>query len=143
MASYSNVKSGNLSITGADEIIKALNKLSKNVATNVMVGAIRSGANIVRDEARRIVPKDTKNLEKSITTIRRKGDKNTVQFSITPSKGGRNDGWYGHFLELGTSKMSAKPFLRPSLDSKQDEVLQATKEYIAKRLPDEVEKAKR
>lgn len=124
-------------------LLKTLNQLPTRIQKNVMVGAIRSGANIVRDEARRLVPVDTGNLKKSIATIRRKGDRNTVQFSVTPSKGGKNDGWYAHFLEFGTSKMSAKPFLRPALDSKQDEVLQATKEYIAKRLPDEVEKAKR
>lgn len=124
-------------------LIKSLNQFPKNIQKNVMVGAIRAGSNIVRDEARRLVPVDTGNLKKSIATIRRKGDKNTVQFSVTPSRGGRNDGWYAHFLEFGTSKMSAKPFLRPALESKQDEVLQATKEYIANRLPKEVEKAKR
>lgn len=124
-------------------LIKALNQFPKNIQKNVMVGAIRAGSNIVRDEARRLAPIDTGNLKKSIATIRRKGDKNTVQFSVTPSKGGNHDGWYAHFLEFGTSNMSAKPFLRPAFESKQDEVLQATKEYIANRLPNEVEKAKR
>ena len=57
-------------------------------------------------------------------------------------QGGKNDGFYGRFIELGTSKMTAKPFLRPALESSQDEVLQKTKEYIANRLPQEVEKAK-
>jgi len=38
--------------------------------------------------------------------------------------------------------MTAKPFLRPAIESRQDEVLQTTKEYIATRLPQEVEKAK-
>ena len=75
--------------------------------------------------------------------LSRKGDKNTIQFSVTPSKGKPNDGWYAHFLEFGTSKMSAKPFLRPAIESRQDEVLQTTKQYIATRLPQEVEKAKR
>ena len=39
--------------------------------------------------------------------------------------------------------MNARPFLRPAFESKADEVLQRTKEYIANRLPQEVEKAKR
>lgn len=127
----------------SEDLLKALKTLPINIQKNVMVGAIRAGSNIVRDEARRLAPIDTGNLKKSIATIRRKGDKNTVQFSVTPSRGGKHDGWYAHFLEFGTSKMSAKPFLRPAFESKQDEVLQATKEYIANRLPQEVEKAKR
>ena len=124
-------------------LIKALNQFPIRIQKNVMVGAIRAGSNVVRDEARRLAPADTGNLKKSIATIRRKGDRNTVQFSVTPSKGGKNNGWHAHFLEFGTSKMSAKPFLRPALDTKQDEVLQVIKEYIAKRIPAEVEKAKR
>ena len=33
--------------------------------------------------------------------------------------------FYGRFIELGTSKMSAKPFLRPALDESQREIGQA------------------
>ncbi len=124
-------------------LLKTLNTLPQNIQKNVMVGAVRAGANVVRDEARRLAPIDTGNLKKSLVSIRRKGDKNTIQFSVTPSKGKPNDGWYAHFLEFGTSKMAAQPFLRPAIESRQDEVLQTTKEYIANRLPNEVEKAKR
>lgn len=124
-------------------LLKTLNTLPQNIQKNVMVGAVRAGANVVRDEARRLAPIDTGNLKKSLVSIRRRGDKNTIQFSVTPSKGGKNNGWYAHFLEFGTSKMTAKPFLRPAIESRQDEVLQTTKEYIANRLPQEVEKAKR
>lgn len=124
-------------------LLKTLNTLPQNIQKNVMVGAVRAGANVVRDEARRLVDKDTHTLEKSIISIRRKGDKNTIQFSVTPSKGGKYDGWYGHFKEFGTSKMTASPFMRPAIESRPDEVLQTTKEYIATRLPQEVEKAKR
>lgn len=124
-------------------LIKTLNTLPQNIQKNVMVGAVRAGANVVRDEARRLAPIDTGNLRKSLVSIRRKGDKNTIQFSVTPSRGGKYDGWYAHFVEFGTSKMAAQPFLRPAIESRQDEVLQTTKEYIATRLPQEVEKAKR
>ena len=138
-----------------ESLLKTLRTLPINIQKNVMVGAIRAGANIVRDEARRLVPVDTGNLKKSISTVRRsskddkfsmvKSNPNFISFSVTPVKGNsvKYDGWYAHFLEFGTSNMSAKPFLRPAFESKQDEVLQATKEYIANRLPNEVEKAKR
>jgi len=33
--------------------------------------------------------------------------------------------FYGRFIELGTSKMSARPFLRPALDESQSKIEQA------------------
>ena len=38
--------------------------------------------------------------------------------------------------------MVAKPFMRPALEKSVDEVLKVSKDYIAKRLPKEVAKAK-
>lgn len=123
-------------------LIKTLNQFPKNIQKNVMTGAIRASANVVRDEARTRVPKRTKKLAKSIVSLKRRAEKGEVHFSVTPSKGKPNNGWYAHFIEFGTSKMSAKPFLRPAFETKQNECLSAAKEYISKRIPQEVAKAK-
>jgi HK97 gp10 family phage protein len=40
------------------------------------------------------------------------------------------DAEYASYVEFGTSKMEAQPFLRPALDENQDEALQAIVEYI-------------
>ena len=125
------------------KLLKALDKLPKNIQKNVMVGATRAGAKIVSDEAKRLAPRDTGTLEKSIGITKRKSKRGQITFSVSPRKGGKNDGFYGRFIELGTSKMIARPFLRPALENTPDEVLEASKEYIAKRLPKEVAKAKR
>lgn len=126
------------------EVMKALKQLPVNIQKNVMVGATRAGAKVVSDEAKRLVDKKTHNLEKSIgITKRRSKNRNIVSFSISPRKGGRYDGFYGRFKELGTSKMNAKPFLRPAAENSVDATLEASKEYIAKRLPAEIVKAKR
>ena len=125
------------------KLIETLQTLPKNIQKNVMAGATLAGANVVKEEARNRVRVKTGNLKASIGTTRRKSKgKNEIVFSVSPRKGGKNDGFYGRFIELGTSKMTAKPFLRPALESSQDEVLQRTKEYITNRLPQEVEKAK-
>lgn len=126
------------------EVMKALHNLPINIQKNVMVGATRASAKVVSDEAKRLVPVDEGTLKKSIgITKRRSKQKNIVSFSVSPRKGGKNDGFYGRFIELGTSKMSAKPFLRPALEKSVEETLKASKDYIAKRLPLEVAKAKR
>ena len=51
------------------QLMKALSKLPKNIQNNVMVGATRAAANVIRDEARIRVLKKTKDLAKSIVSI--------------------------------------------------------------------------
>ena len=151
---YTNAGGFSAEIDGND-LIKALRQFPKNIQKNVMVGATRAAANVVRDRARELVPKNTGNLKKSIVSIQRNGDKlkfnqfsmaqsdqNKITFSVTPSKGHPNDGWYAHFVEFGTSHSSAKPFLRPAFDQSNNESLEASKKYIAERIPQELAKAK-
>ncbi|WP_418186735.1 HK97-gp10 family putative phage morphogenesis protein [Aliarcobacter lanthieri] len=130
----------------SDDLMKVLKKLPKNIQKNIMVGATRAGANVVRDKAKELVPKDTRNLEKSIGTIRRNSkNRAVVHFSVTNRKGRKqsHDGWYGHFAEFGTVKQAPEPFMRPALEQSQYTSLEASKEYIAKRIPAEVAKSKK
>lgn len=127
----------------SQELLKTLAQFPKNIQNNVMTGAIRAGANVVRDEARLRAPKKTKELAKSIVSIKRRAEvRNQVKFSVTPSKGKNKAGWRAHFIEFGTSKMSAKPFLRPAFEVSESKSLDATKDYIAKRIPQEIAKAR-
>lgn len=125
------------------KLLKALKKLPLNIERNVMVGSTRAGAKVVSDEAKRLVPVKYGRLKKSIGIIKRKTKRGITSFSISPRRGGKNDGFYGRFIELGTSKMIARPFLRPALEKSVDQVLIASKQYIAERLPKEVAKAKK
>lgn len=125
------------------QLLKALKKFPLNIQKNVMVGSTRAGAKVVSDEAKRLVPVRYGRLKKSIGIIKRKAKRGTTSFSISPRKGGKNDGFYGRFIELGTSKMSARPFLRPALEKSLDDVLIASKKYIQDRLPKEVAKARK
>lgn len=132
-------------ITGnidSSALMQVLKTLPENIQKNVMIGATRAAANVVRDRARELVPKRTKNLAKSIVSIQQKAESGQIKFSVTPSKGGKYDGWYAHFIEFGTVKMSAKPFMRPAMEQTQDESLNAAKEYIAKRIPEEIMRSK-
>ncbi|MNY41310.1 hypothetical protein D3C86_1761160 [compost metagenome] len=44
------------------------------------------------------------------------------------------DFFYAHFVEYGTSKMAAKPFMRPAYDQNKEKAVQAIKDRISKRL---------
>lgn len=50
------------------------------------------------------------------------------------------DAYYAAFVEFGTSKMAARPFLRPAFEAKKSEAVKAIRDYIAARIPDEVAK---
>lgn len=41
------------------------------------------------------------------------------------------DAWYWRFLEFGTRKMQARPFLRPALEAKRREAVDAIKERLS------------
>lgn len=149
------------------KLLKALEQFPKNVQKNIMVGATRAAANVIKNQARANVRVDTGNLRKSIKVVKRKSkNRNEVKFSVSPmrdkslnfkglEKGSygqkvqelknlrKAGGYYAHMLEFGTSKMTAKPFFRPAFESQADESLTATKKYIAERIPKEVAKAKR
>ena len=127
---------------------KALDLFPKNVQKNIVVGATRATAGFFRDEVRNTIGARphplvrTGNLQKSIGTMKRKAPANMVYFSVTPRQGGKNDGFYGRFLEFGTSKMKPYPFMRPTFDTKGENAIDAFFEYSKNRIPKEVEKAK-
>ena len=125
------------------QLLRALEKLPFNIEKNIIVGSTRAGAKVVSDEARRLVPVRYGALKKSIGVLKRKSKRGEITFGVSPRKGGKHNGFYGRFIELGTSKMIARPFLRPALEKSVNEVLQASKKYIEVRIPKEVAKARR
>lgn len=47
---------------------------------------------------------------------------------------GRKTGWRGHFLEFGTTKMSARPFVEPAYHEKKGEAMQILADELRKGL---------
>ena len=133
-------------------LLKSLNNFPINVQKNIMTGAVRAGAKPLVDEARQNVPVRSKNLKKSIGIVKRRPkDRNIIQFSVTPRKGGRNDGWYAHLVEFGhnivvdgevVGQVSPNPFMRKAYDSQSDESIKATQEYLSKRIDKEIVKSR-
>jgi HK97 gp10 family phage protein len=126
------------------KLLESLKQFPINIQKNVITGAVRAGAKPILTAAKANVPVDTGNLKKSLGTTKRKTeDKNIVRFSISPRRGGNSDGFYGHMIEFGTSKMVAQPFLRPAFESQDNESIKAVSEYLAKRIDKEIEKARK
>ena len=109
-------------LEGFKELDSALKKLPGFVAQKLLDKATRSGATVVRREARKIVLKKTGNVRKNIGVRRKRGSR--IPTSVTYSIGWLSDGFYGRFLELGTRYVPAKPHLRPAFEANKREIME-------------------
>ena len=155
MGDFAEVK-----VSGLKELNQALKQLPDRVAKNVLRGATSAGAAVIRKEARIKAPVYTGSVAEGHPppgTLRRAiYQKQIAELSgllkqvfyvgVRRGKGqhdkkGRTlDAWYWRFVEFGTAKMSAIPFLRPAFEAKKQEAVDAIKNYLAERIPREVEK---
>ena len=151
------------SVTGLKELQKALSELPKNIAKNVLRGAVNAGASVIRKEVSVRAPVYTGPVSKGHPppgTLKRAiyqkqiRERSTAQKqtffvgvrqgkSAKKTKKGMVDAFYARFVEFGTAKQVAKPFMRPAFESKKVASVDAIKEYLTKRIPDEVDKLAR
>lgn len=108
-------------IIGAKEIERALAGLERRARGQILGSAIRASAAVLRKEARRLAPRKSGTLRKSIAVRVNRRERHAVSMTM----GLRPDGFYGRFIELGTSTQSAQPFMRPALNAKAGEAIDA------------------
>ncbi|MDU5009482.1 MAG: HK97 gp10 family phage protein [Haemophilus parainfluenzae] len=135
-------------VTGLKELGKKMNDLGKKTKGRISVDSMRKGAVIIRDKARanaptlqekvphrkrgtlkRAILESTKvdkfgNVHSKIY-VRKLRSKTIENFKVKTGKGGAknpNDPYYWRFIEFGTSKMQARPFLRPAFSTKKNQV---------------------
>ena len=123
-------------VDGFKEIKKALDELGKAATDSVLRSALRKAGRPVADTAALLAPKRTGGLASSIDirttlTSRQKRfspkQKGEVELFIGPS---HPTGAHGHLLEFGTSRMAARPFLRPAWDTHKESVLRTLEKEI-------------
>ena len=144
-------------IDGLQELARALRELPQRVARNGLRASVYAGAKVIRDEAKLKAPMATAPLgpnQPPPGTLKRSiimkqvpelsGDKKQT-FFVTVRQGKKyrkqgkkgnlsQDAWYWRFVEFGTVKMSAKPFLRPAFEGKKMEAVDAIKQRLAERV---------
>lgn len=70
-------------IKGIEEVFQKFEEIPTKVQNKILRTAMRQGANIMRDEARALVPSDTGNLKKAITSGQsRSKDRNVMVFKV-------------------------------------------------------------
>lgn len=121
---------------GWEELERKLESLgSKMQAQKVLEGALMEGAEVVKAAIEAHAPRRTGMLSSDIH-ISRGGRK---KFSVRIGPGLK--GFYGRFLEHGTSKMPAKPFMRPAFEASNDAAQEAIRQAIWQAVQEAAERA--
>jgi HK97 gp10 family phage protein len=147
------------SISGTEEIIRKLRLLPERVGRNAMRRSLRKGANVIRDQARINARQLDDNLTrdaiyKNIVTQgggrKRERQAGGVIMRVGVLGGARQgdggqsnpggDTFYWRFLEFGTSKMAARPFMRLAMTSGAGKAIDTTIQAMQTELTKEVAK---
>ena len=125
----------NISGTGDAELQKLLNALPEKVQKKIMRQALREAAKVVAAEARARAPVGTGTLRDSIKVRAAKGKRGTIGAEVVTGEGYfQGKTFYGAFIELGTRKMGAKPFLRPAAAAARGRAIAVVAEAIRTRI---------
>ena len=112
-----------MKIEGLRELEKKMKQLSNVARKEAKQEALHAGALLVQGQATLNAPVDTGNLRSSIDV--EVGTEDAEIF--TPV-------FYAPFLEYGTSRQAAQPFLRPALDNSKGNIIKLFSQTYAKYL---------
>jgi HK97 gp10 family phage protein len=137
-------------IEGLAELERALLQLPAKLTRQVLERSLLAGGRVVVAEAKRRAPLLTGELRRNIRAIRNRRDRRysaTIDVGVRKlskkqirklrtRKGRANasDPFYWRFQEFGTSKMRARPFLRPAFEAKKVDAAFRIKDEIRARL---------
>jgi len=145
----------NYSIKGGKEVAALIAQLPVQIETKLLRNGLAAGANIIRDEAKALAPKKSGLMAEAIKTVRRSGTPDGEVVVKIRLKGPH--AYLGLMIEYGVKThliwvrskkdlaingvvighrvwhpgFAEKPFMRPALDSKAGEAVQAVVEYVA------------
>jgi HK97 gp10 family phage protein len=113
-------------IIGAEEIVKRLKNM-ESAAADVLMSATKAGGKIALDDAKQNCPVNKGALKNSLKLEEGKATQTKADVKVNYYKSIK----YGAFVELGTKKNSANPFLRNAVDKNLDKINEKITESIA------------
>ena len=121
-------------VNGLSELDDALAELTLSAQKKTLEGALMKAALPIMKDAKKRAPKDEGDLRKAIGRQRiKKADLPSVTVKVKRSRKNPYP-FYWHFIEYGTSRMAATPFLRPAFEQNVELAIQLFSEELAKRI---------
>lgn len=151
-------------ITGLKELQNALEQLPKEIQGRPLRSAVSAAAKVIVDDVKSRVPVgETGNLKTAVYRYRsrrnsatgretffvgiRQGKAQYKDTAYNRRKGrvGKNyktagEAYYWRFLEFGTAKMQAKPFLRPAFEANKSRAVEVMKDRLGKSIQTQAKK---
>ena len=118
-----------LKLEGIEDLIAEVEKLGAK-GSRIENQALREAGEIVRQAIKQEAPQRTGTLKKSIETSGVKTKDGVKHVEVGPDK----EGWYGKFVEFGTVKMKAKPFMARGYENSKDRAVDKIAEELRKGL---------
>ena len=139
------VRDRQVHIEGLEALRKMSDQVAPKVARRLARATVHSIAGEVRNAMRQRAPKDDGTLRKAIKSKRRRGrpDEAVSDVRIEHGRTVKNNAWYWHFIEFGTTKHTAQPFIQPTVDEYAPRIPTIYREEFGRRLEKELAKAHR
>ena len=121
-------------VLGLSELDDALAELTLSAQKKTLEGALMKAALPIMKDAKKRAPKDEGDLRKAISRQRiKKADLPSVTVKVKRSRKNPYP-FYWHFIERGTSRQAATPFLRPAFEQNVELAIQLFSEELTKRI---------
>jgi HK97 gp10 family phage protein len=156
---------GGVEVQGLKELGEALRAFPPNVARNVGRASTAAAGAEIRNEAQQLAPVYTGDVAKGhpppgtlkrsivLKFIREKSSALLFVYFVHVRRGKKyqqqgkfgnlsQDAYYWTFVEYGTSKMAARPFMRPAFEAAKERAVAMFQEYLSARIPAEAERLK-
>lgn len=119
----------NMELEGVDEILNKLQSIGSNVG-KLENKALRNAADPVLQDAKGSAPVRTGKLKKGLKITRVKKKEGVKYILVGVDRGDNSEIFYGKFIEFGTSKMTARPFLGPAYQKNKDNIKRTIAETL-------------
>jgi HK97 gp10 family phage protein len=112
-----------IELTGVDEILNKLQQVGTNIS-RLENKALKNAAGPVLEDAKATNAFNDRsgNLRKGLKISNVKNKEGVKYILVGIDKGDNSKIFYGKFLEFGTSKMPARPFLQPAYEKNKNTI---------------------
>lgn len=118
-----------LDFSDIDKLQKRLDEMGRK-GSILENKALLAGAEVINKEVVKNAPERTGHAKKYLKVSKVSKEKGIKVVKVGISKGDNSEAFYLKFHEYGTSKMAARPFMRPAFQRKRKEALEKTHEVI-------------
>lgn len=120
-----------IELEGVDEILNRLQQIGNNIR-RLENRALKDAAQPVLDDAKSSNSFNDRsgNLRKGLKISNIKNKEGVKYVLVGVDKSDNSKIYYGKFLEFGTSKMSAKPFMQPAYEKNKDNIQKTIAETL-------------